>query len=272
MYYIFYNNQTVIYFIEYLKSIVKTPDFKLIKIKTEKKVLKFIFKSNDNINKFIFLNNILTQLLTYTSILKNCFIINFEQLTRKSKLYHIKQFVGVINIIDYSVANINLLNNKVCYLPYQPNFKEIYNYDKINHIAMIDNLSPRRYHIVENIRKFLPIDIIGDFGLERDNKLFKYKILVNVHYADDYIIFEQLRCTRCILNKIIVITEKSLFDNYELSPYMIEVDYNNITKTVINVFTNYEKYYKRLFSNFNIDKINKIYEKNYTKFLNILNK
>ena len=60
---------------------------------------------------------------------------------------------------------------------------------------------------MQKIRKTVPIDIVAGWGQERDQELFKHKILVNIGLSHDRMIFEALRCYRCLFNKMIVISE-----------------------------------------------------------------
>ena len=131
--------------------------------------------------------------------------------------------------------------------------------------------SSRRNYIFNEIKKFTDITDLKGWGKERDDLLFKYKILVNIHFDNDYNIFEQIRCNRCIFNNIIVITETSLDENYELKDYIIECDYNDIINKVKEVVNNYDYYYNKLFNNFNLENINNLLEKKYNEFITKIN-
>lgn len=80
------------------------------------------------------------------------------------------------------------------------------------------------------------VDIITGFNNERDNELFKYKLILNVSWNNDCKIIETFRCDRCIYNKMIVISNlKDELQNYYLYEHMIFVDYNKILETVLDV-------------------------------------
>lgn len=82
---------------------------------------------------------------------------------------------------------------------------------------------------------------------ERDIKLFSYKIILNISYNNEYKIMESIRCNRCIYNKMIVISDnKEDMDSYSLKNYVIFVDYDKLVDKVIEVYNNYESYYKKL--------------------------
>ena len=78
-----------------------------------------------------------------------------------------------------------------------------------------------------------------------------------------------MRCNRCILNKMIVITQKSkTIENggafQKLRNHMIECEYDELVDTVIDVSNRYEEYYHKLFDNFNLKEITQEYEKEFT--------
>lgn len=211
--------------------------------------------------------------------LTKVFLINTEQLSIPRWFEAMKQITNNIGIIDYSLANIKYLNDldkNAHYLPYMVNRNEIYDYKKIYDFAiigaLIDNNSIRRKDIYNNLLKHKNVNISNIHGwyTERDEQLFQHKILLNIHYSSDYQIFEQFRCNRCILNKMIIITEKSEDINYKLKPYIIECDYDKFIETAIHVLDNYDYYYYKLFNNFNLDQIEKDYKVIGDKFMSTI--
>jgi len=201
------------------------------------------------------------------------YLLNTEQLSSINQCKKINNISNEIEIIDYSLANIDYLykerlvsntniGKNLYYLPYMVNRNEIFNYPKIKDIAIIGWWDlPYRMNILSEISQLgLDFNEIEGFSNKRDEELFQYKILVNVHFNEEYKIFEQMRCNRCIMNRMIVISEKSYDVYYELRPYMIECEYSEIAEKTKDVLENYERYYKELFENFDIDKIESIYK------------
>ena len=193
-------------------------------------------------NTYIFLHDPPQNYLDH----KNVYVLNTEQLTR------IDQFVRVMNcrfkLCDYSKGNIQLVEKSlVHYLPYQYNENEIKNIEKTKDVIFTGCLSKYRDEILQKIPN---INIIhSGFGDERDAVLFSHKILVNIHFSPDYNIHEQIRTTRCIFNKMIVITEKSLDDEHNImKDFMIITDRENIPTMVQDVLNDYEMYYNKLFA------------------------
>ena len=143
-------------------------------------------------------------------------VINTEQATRP----HTLGYLGNIkNIIDYSEENIKIFKEKnpthtFVHIPYAYNPDEIYDFNKTKGIATIGNTSPRRTKIFNKIKN---INHIKGWKFRRDEKLFKHKILVNVHFCKEHNITEQLRINRCIYNKMIVISGYPLFCCWRVS-------------------------------------------------------
>lgn len=243
-----YTRGIYVYVIEYLESLsVHIKDMKIIEYTDNIDV-------SDLTNTYIFLQDAPQ---TYLNS-KNVYLLNIEQLTR------VDQFVRIINsghnLCDYSRGNIQLLKNVPShYLPYQYNVKEIKNIEKTNDVIFTGYLSEHRNEILKQIPN---VNIIqSGFGEERDAVLFSHKILVNVHCVPDYNIHEQIRTTRCIFNKMIVITEKSLDDECNImKDFMIITERENIPAMVEHVLNNYEMYYNKLFANSFDDVIAKLRE------------
>ncbi len=202
------------------------------------------------------------------------YFLNTEQLSLDHHLQYLQSLPKYIKIIDYSLGNFFLINQlkRTSYcLPYTINSKEDFSsIPKTKDICMIfpGNGSLRRHNILQQLRKSkIPVDVIKGYGNLRDIQLFQYKIILNIHYNIGYKIFEEIRCNRCIFNKIIVISESSAFPetNY-LKNHMIIVPYNDFVKKVEDVYKNYEKYHKQLFENYNELEIKNYYNNFYNKF------
>ena len=259
----FYCNKEIYhYFCEYIESLESK--LNIIKIIDNPSVIKKRFdkhKLNRLNNKYLFANwnyDFLDKIVNYDNI----YIINFEQISRKEIYNKIESLSNRFKIINYSISN-NKFKNSI-HIPYQVNNLEIYNFEKIKNICFIGDLnSNHRKNILNNKRLINKIDIIGRYGKNRDQLLFKYKILLNLHYDNNYNVLEELRINRCIFNKMIVISENSIDQNkYILKNNMIFSSYDKIIDTVIDVLDNYDYYYKKLFSKFNLNKINKVLKNN----------
>ncbi len=190
--------------------------------------------------------------------INNVYFFNTEQLTLLNWLKKIKDMP--YKIIDYSDSNIKCLNKvgkKSHHIPYQVNYKEIYDYNKIYDVGFIGSISPKRKQIFDKLKsRGIDVTMIKGWDKVRDEQLMKHKILVNIHRTDGLGIFEEIRCNRCVLNKVIVITENSTnFEDYILKDHIIECNLDNLVDTIINTLNDYNNVYDKLFGNFDINKI-----------------
>ena len=167
---------------------------------------------------------------------EDCIVFNMEQSNRIS-IDKLKSN-NIIEIWDYSLQNIQTMNNagifNVRYVPFKIwdaykdkilsyNIENTFDYD----VIFFGWSSERRVSIIEKLKKE-GLNVIaiwgGKFSDERDKLIAKSKILLNIHYSEDYNIFELYRCFPWIgVNKTIV-SENSL-DNH---PHCHNVDYNEI--------------------------------------------
>jgi len=264
--------------IEYFNSIKnKIPDSKVI-LFPDQMVKKII-----NTDIYIFFGIEYTK---YPHInLENIYYINLEQLTvngKNIKYDYLKNILNFCdknkkcNILDYSKANTLILseyNINSRYIPYQVNYNEIVDYEKIYNFAVCSTFNIRVNNIYSKISKKINKCIfLGNppaWGIKRDNVLFRTKVIANIHYNHkNYNILEEIRITRCILNKVIVISEYSFkYEEYPLHNYIIFCEYNKMEEKIEEVLNNYEKYYNEIYNNLNIKDIDNILTKYITTFL-----
>ncbi len=248
--------------------------FQVIHYNDSTKFMKILDKDSHHIFLYRFPPRILHFLPFFIHLKIPLYFLNTEQLSLPHHCDYIKKLHPYIQIIDYSFSNFIITNQfkkNTYYLPYSINDSEIYkNIPKTKDICMIypGNGSVRRHNIIHLLRKNgIPVDIIKGYGRERDLQLAQYKIILNIHYHLGYKIFEEIRCNRCIYNKMIVISETSILDEqYPLKEYMIKVPYLNFVQKVKEVWKNYDKYYKELFENYDEEKIKNEYKKSYNHF------
>ena len=205
--------------------------------------------TNNSNTLFLFVNDTFSIPFTNQT---NDYVLNVEQLTLPSNINRIQNIPPQIPIIDYSYANILLSPRKLLYLPYQYNPSEIRNIEKTDNVGFIGWLNERRINTILKIPAATH-DING-VGSERDHLLFAHKVLVNIHYDENYNVFEEIRCNRCIFNKMIVISEPSVhMEHYKLKKYTIECPLDEIPNMVKQVLDNYEEYHSKLFADFDAE-------------------
>lgn len=203
--------------------------------------IKVIFENPEKCNIYIqsIPNNIIPN--------KDTWLINTEQATRPNIL----DIIGnAINIYDYSEENIEILrklipNGNFKLLRYPIHHSDIYNIPKTKWFCMIGNNCERRYKIQNLLWNVT--NIIG-WNKERDIELFKHRILINVHYDPRYSITEQIRINRCIYNKMIVISEESIYqDLIYLKDKIIFCKYDDIPQVAIDTMKNYKDIYYKFY-------------------------
>ncbi len=248
-------------------------------------VIIYLFNKEDDIPYFlennytfyIFLQFVPKIILNNLDFYKNNHyklgIFNTEQLSRKGYAHMINNLDPYFYRVDYSEINLLVvaieLNHKKIYLPYQIHQREIKNLPKIYDVCMIyPYKSEKRHKIINDLQSIgIHVDEISGFGDLRDNKLFQYKVLINVHYDNDYQIFEEMRCNRCIFNKMIVVSETSLYDDFHiLKKHILVCDYDKIVNKVKDIIINYQLYYDHIFRSF--DKLLPIYDNDFQNIAN----
>lgn len=273
------------FFEDYILSIKKNTNIKLI-VEDYENLHKSLEHVRDNIKNYCLIFVTISKMNIYKlDKYKNIYILNTEQLTKKNEIKKIQNFIKKgYKILDYSTENISINKNSI-YIPYQVNFNEIHNFKKDHDLCYIGHpFGSYRLNLLKKIKDKTKINIIGQhtdtkikhmwgnkWGFERDNFAFRHKILVNIHHNNDYLINEQMRINRCIFNKMIVISESGLNDDLlYLKKYIIFEKYENIVNKVEDVLKNYEYYYNKLFSDFDINEINKHYSEHLNKIICLL--
>ena len=257
---IYCNYYSYRYFEDYILSILSKIDCEVLLY------INYQGISLDNKKRNIFIQSIPEKLLDSFKEEDNVYLLNTEQMCRTYDDWKDKTnaYPGFIKMIDFSKENIKYyIDREVYYLPYQVNDKEIYDYPKDFGICIMasgdGNLPEYRKKIYDELQnKGIIVTLIKGWGMHRDEVLMRHKILINLGYTSCAKIMEQIRCNRCILNKIIVISDTKIDQDYILGKYVIFEEYNNIINKIIDVYNNYDEYYKKLFSNFDKEKIQEI--------------
>jgi hypothetical protein len=230
---------------DYILSFYKKLNAKIVLFNTPDEIPKL-----NNYDIYIFVKYLhKEQLEQLNDDTKNVYLLNTEQLHVPFVKERLNSYPKYIKILDYSKENLKYYDGYYTkFLQYQLNYDEIYNLPKTKNICIIPNITTYRQNIINELQnKGVNIDIISGWKKERDEKLFTYKILVNLCNEKDYKIFESIRCDRCIFNRMIVISDKKDdMYSYYLKDYIIFEDYNKITDKIIDVINNYDMYYKKL--------------------------
>jgi hypothetical protein len=167
---------------------------------------------------------------------------NTEQLTRSSVLANLlrehKDYQTTI--WDYSLENMDILaqhNISAVYKPYVTPAWEIAMLkdllQPVYDVAFVGAMSTRRYTILKELMdRGLSVRIIQDFGLERDKQIGQCRVLLNIHYSEEYKIFESVRCNRWMAAGLLVVTEEGLGQKLDDPPNA--VPYKDLVSTVLD--------------------------------------
>ena len=258
--YCYYNSYK--YFEDYLSSFLRHINCELLLYTTYQGIV--IDKDSRN----IFVQTIPEKILDTLTEQDNIYLINTEQMCRTYDDWkdRINNYPPFVNMIDFSKENLKYYKRlNSFWIPYQVNIYDIYNFTKDLGVCIMasgeGNLPEYRKKIYDQIQeKGLNISLIQGWSKKRDEKLMRHKIIINLGYTSCAKIMEQIRCNRCVLNKMIVVSDRKIDEDYILGKYIIFEDYENIANKVVEVYNNYEKYYNQLFSNFDDSVINEIDE------------
>ena len=180
-------------------------------------------------------------------------------------------------ILEYSEPNIfnitnsvfNYLKNKLLYIsPSLYNFNNNLHTRNINVLTtFINTAEPRRSKLIENINAnhLEYININNCFDLDSlYNVYINTKILINIHQTDHHHTFEELRVLPALESGVLVISEISPLN--KLIPYnnlIIWSTYDDIISKTKDVLDNYDEYYKKIFTNENIEILTNLKQSNY---------
>ena len=174
--------------------------------------------------------------------IQSVILYNTEQLTRstvRAGLFRIASHPNVKAVWDYSLENCKILEENgilarhvrlvspEAYIAQIKEMREGCVYD----VGFSGMTSRRRQSILEGIRSAgLSVLDAQEWGVERDKKLALCRVMLNVHYADDYKIFEQARCDVWLRAGVPVVSETSLDDD----PRCINASYGALVETTVN--------------------------------------
>jgi len=200
--------------------------------------------------------NILNELILLTNNnFDKIYFINIEQLSHPSYYKYTMNIDNKINIIDYSEENIPFYNEKyknVYLFPPYFNNKKL-NKKTIDIMSIVNN--QYRKNIINNIPfrdTYNVLCIDNCYGIERDDYFSKSKIYINIHCSDNHNTMELIRIVNLIMNKVIVITNSSIYsDLLYIKDYIIICnDKKDFNIYIDEVLDNYEYYYNKIFNHY----------------------
>jgi len=167
-------------------------------------------------------------------------LYNSEQMTcmiRLKKVVADAAREGCVEVWDYSAANVGILalNGVVarhvplqCSEAYLSQLRAYRAEGQPYEFGFCGKLTKRRIAIINAlVLNNLPLHLVLLFGEERDKELAKCKALVNIHYGDNFNVFESARCEPWLALGVPIISENSI-DN---DPRCINTSYDDFIKT-----------------------------------------
>lgn len=203
---------------------------------------------------------------------KKFYFINIEQMSHNSYYKMIRTIDTNINIIDYSEENIPYFENiyKKIYLfpPYFENEFDITN--KYIDILSISN-NEYRSNILKNIQRdnLNVVFLNNSYGTQRNKYFADAKIYINIHCSEEHTTMELIRIVNLIMNKVIIISEKSIHNNLLfLNKYIIIYnDLSDLNEYINDTITNYSYCFNKIYGNFDKNKYIEYIKKNVDKII-----
>jgi hypothetical protein len=194
---------------------------------------------------FLFVLCIPPEVLEYRHV--SFFYLNTEQLTKEKWRIQVKSYLDAnIHVIDYDEAQSKMFDSPYhLYLPVLPLPMEHF----ISPVKQFDvgicaiRASKRRFNMFQALRqRNIRVIDINQWGDERDRTIGQCRILLNIHYDEDYQVFEHLRCDRWLFSGHCIVSETSQSDDtMDLSPLVYFTSYEKMVDTVLDILHGKEK-------------------------------
>jgi len=172
-----------------------------------------------------------------------CVYYNTEQLTREDMCDAIVWIIGTLcpmEVWDYSKVNVDILRKRGIHARHVPlqipawyrNDLQMFRKEGILYdVGFAGTMTPRRAAILDALSSVgLIVRNVELFGDERDKELAKCEVILNIHAADGYEVFESARCEPWLSIGVSVVSEVSLDDD----PRCILSEYERIVQTTID--------------------------------------
>lgn len=178
--------------------------------------------------------------LTFPFILYNC-----EQITRGDELAKVVKTASnpvITEVWDYSAENCKILAANGVKARHVPLVSPAFYVEQIKTLRqtnpplydvgfcghMYHSVKGRRQDVLQGLRDAgLSVFNVTDYGAERDKKLALCRVILNIHFADDFRIFESARCDVWLRAGVPVVSETSLDDD----PRCINAPYKALVET-----------------------------------------
>lgn len=152
----------------------------------------------------------------------DCIIINLEQVTRNGGWFS-SDYLSILRrfaIFDYSgrnrdaLARLGVDHARLFEIGYTRALTRIpQDLEKDIDVLFYGSMNERRERIINSLRALglKVVCLFGIYGAERDNAIARSKVVINIHFYDACI-FEVIRVSYLLANRVCVISEGDVFD------------------------------------------------------------
>lgn len=170
-------------------------------------------------------------------------LYNCEQMSKSQPLASVVKIISnpnVKEVWDYSLENCRILKTygiEAKHVPLVSSRAYVEQIQALRDKLTVDvgfcgDLSERCLKILnELMREGLTVHYVKQDGIERDKRLARCRVILNIHPSDDPMIFEQARCDVWLRVGVPVVSETSIDDD----PRCINAPYNLLATTVKKV-------------------------------------
>lgn len=145
--------------------------------------------------------------------------LNIEQLTRPAARSWLESNVSRPDVklsflLDYSPANQKVEGTAIV-IPFPPTDPPFPNAAAARKVAFVGALSPRRKAVLLRlVNAGVAVEHIQGWGEDRDRRIAECRVLLNIHYAPEYRVFESFRCVPWVYHPSVTVVSESS-DNME---------------------------------------------------------
>ena len=214
----------------------------------------------DIYNKILYSGDInILNLIVQKYNFKKIYFINIEQMSHHSYYKLIRNIDLKINIIDYSEENIPYFENIYKTYLFPPYF-EINNINykdkNIDVLSIINNNYREDFFKNISFNDKINIKIINNcYDNIRDDFFSKTKIYINIHCSEEHKTMELIRIVNLIFNKVIIISQKSVYtDLLFLKKYILVCNSNDFLNYTNEILNNYDFYFNYFYGDIDLKK------------------
>ena len=251
--------------------------------------LIYDFKLLENNNKTIIICNITSINDELLDMLEKYYSIKIIINTEYYENFNISKYFDFINnkpnfyLFEYNILNINYIKNTnknidyhfipLCYNSFIEDYyssrivKKKYNEKDID-ILFFGSSCKRRQKILNSLRKKYKLSIYKKYNdnsnTELCNLIERSKIVLNIMYYDNNIIFDYYRNSFILSTRTLLITEKSSSKDYIIEDGLLGLENNIINVEYDKIIETVDKYLK----NTSEEEYNKLVDTQYNAFKN----